>query len=130
MKLRTFLAIHFSIFLTLLIVLAVVMLEIWKIQKSLTIAEHRHYESFKLADQLRQSSDDLTRMVRTYTVTGNPSYKDYFHTILAIRDGEHPRPLNYEGIYWDFIIPGENDYAPAGEPVALRSLMEHDGFHS
>ena len=29
-------------------------------------------QSFLLADELRQSSDDLTRMVRTYVVTGDP----------------------------------------------------------
>lgn len=32
--------------------------------------------SYKLADELRQSSDDLTRLVRTYAVTGDKSYKD------------------------------------------------------
>ena len=31
--------------------------------------------SLLLADELRQSSDDLTRMVRTYVATGDPIYK-------------------------------------------------------
>ena len=32
------------------------------------------YESMRLADELRLSSEELTRMVRTYIATGNPVY--------------------------------------------------------
>ena len=41
-------------------------------QQELAASETRHYESYKLADEPRQSSDDLTRMARTYVVTGRP----------------------------------------------------------
>jgi hypothetical protein len=34
-------------------------------------AEARRYSSYKLADELRQSSDDLTRMAQLYVVTGD-----------------------------------------------------------
>ncbi|MBT8041159.1 MAG: hypothetical protein KJN78_13010 [Gammaproteobacteria bacterium] len=47
-------------------------------------AESRRYESFMLANQLHQSSDDLTRMARTYVVTGDSRYEDYFNRIPAI----------------------------------------------
>src|SRR5215813_5716851 len=33
-------------------------------------AEIQRYHSYQLADELRQSSDDLTRMARLYAVTG------------------------------------------------------------
>ena len=56
-------------------------------QRNLAAAEARHYGSYKLADELRKSSDDLTRMARTYVVTGNPVYEEYFRRILAIRNG-------------------------------------------
>jgi len=41
-----------------------------------------------LADELRQSSDDLSRLVRTYIVTSNPIYKQHYQEILDIRDGK------------------------------------------
>ena len=65
------------------------------------------HRSYKLADQLRQSSDDLTRMVRTYAATGDSTFEEYFYTILNIRDGKVPRPEHYDRIFWDFIMAGE-----------------------
>ena len=56
-------------------------------------AEVRRYHSYKLADELRQSSDDLTRMARLYVVTADARYRTYFDQILAIRNGQAPRPL-------------------------------------
>jgi methyl-accepting chemotaxis protein len=87
------------------------------------------YESFLLADRLRQSSDDLTRMVRTYAATGNPVYRDQFYQVLAIRDGEAPRPENYEGIYWDLVLsPTDRPAGGTGGRISLRKLMVEAGF--
>jgi signal transduction histidine kinase/CheY-like chemotaxis protein len=97
-------------------------------QSSLAIAEAQHYASYKLADELRQSSDDLTRMARTYVVTGDPVYEDYFRRILAIRDGTAPRPNGYGGIYWDFLTATGEDPRPNGEPVALQLMMQRMHF--
>ena len=54
-------------------------------------AENRRTESFLLADQMRQSSNDLTNLVRLYVATGDPRYRDYYDEILAIRAGTAPR---------------------------------------
>ena len=40
-----------------------------------TRAENRSASSFLLADSLRQSSNDLTNMVRLYVATGRPRYR-------------------------------------------------------
>ena len=97
-------------------------------QKKLATSEIRRFESYKLVDQLRQSSDDLTRFARTYVVTGDPVYEQYFHDVLAIRDGEKPRPENYERIYWDFVVANRNKPTPDGEPVSLQYLMRKMNF--
>ena len=39
-----------------------------------TGAYDQKYKSYLLADNFRQSSDDLTRLVRTYAETGDPSF--------------------------------------------------------
>lgn len=98
-------------------------------QDYLTRANRLRYDSFLLADQLRQSSDDLTRMVRTYVATGDERFETYFWDILDIRNGVKPRPSHYERVYWDFMTV-ENPRAPfETEPaVSLESLMKEAGF--
>ena len=83
-----------------------------------------------LADRLRQSSDDLTRMARSYVVTGNPVYKTYFNEILSIRDGKSPRPHHYEKIYWNLVTSTTSGKRPTsyGQSVSLMDLMKQAGF--
>jgi PAS domain S-box-containing protein len=93
-------------------------------QQELAETENRRYQAYKLADELRQSSDDLTRMARTYVVTGDPMFEQYFRDILAIRDGENPRPLAYDRIYWDFVIASQQTPDKAGPAISLVDRME------
>jgi len=93
-------------------------------------AQNRRFLSYQLADELRQSSDDLTRMARTYVVTGDPRFEEYFNRILDIRDGRAPRPVGYHSVYWDFVSANGERPRPDGEPMALESLMREVGFTS
>ncbi|WP_150522859.1 methyl-accepting chemotaxis protein [Roseibium sediminis] len=86
------------------------------------------YASYLLADELRQSSDDLTRLARTYVVTGDSSYEDQYMKILAIRDGKEPTPVDYHRIYWDFVASGVAKPRPDGESVGLLDRMRAVGF--
>lgn len=85
-------------------------------------------QSFLLADELRQSSDDLTRMVRTYVVTGDPVYKQHYQEILDIQDGRKPRPVDYQNIYWDIVLGDDQRPRPPGLAVPLLELMRGAGF--
>ncbi|NVK32326.1 MAG: HAMP domain-containing protein, partial [Gammaproteobacteria bacterium] len=98
-------------------------------EKSLVAAETAKFDSYLLMDELRQSSDDLTRLARTYVSTGNAIYEDQYNQILKIRNGEQPRPEEYHRIYWDFVAAEPNSKPrPTGESVALRDLMRRAGF--
>lgn len=98
-------------------------------EKEIDRANERHHNSYLLADELRQSSDDLTRMVRTYILTGNPIYKQHYQEILDIRNGTKPRPLNYNNIYWDLVLSDDKRPHPSGsQAIALFSLMQNAGF--
>ena len=66
-----------------------------------------------LADELRQSSDDLTRMARLYAITGVLRYREHFEEILAIRNGEAPRPSQYNLVYWDLVGPNGRTGPPS-----------------
>ncbi len=84
--------------------------------------------SLLLADELRQSSDDLTRMARTYAVTGDALYLRYYQEILDIRDGRTGRPLRYDDVYWDLVLSDDRRPRSMGPAVALLDLMRRDGF--
>jgi PAS domain S-box-containing protein len=92
-------------------------------------AEELRYRSILLADELRQSSDDLTRMVRTYVITGDPIYKKYYYDILDIRNGKKLRPSGYQGIYWDLVLANkQKPHHGSGQTIALLELMRQAGF--
>ena len=44
-------------------------------QEQLYKSQVERYSSYLLADELRQSSDDLTRLARTYVMTGDDKYE-------------------------------------------------------
>ncbi len=95
---------------------------------ALSEAKLRRLDSLRLVDHLRQTSDDLTRMARTYAVTGEDRFEEYFNRILAIRDGEAPRPLDYDQVYWDHVVATGHKPRADGKPEALESLMKKAGF--
>jgi len=99
-------------------------------QSDLVEKNRNRYESYLRADELRQSSDDLTRLARTYTMTGDAKYEQQYWDILAIRNGEKPRPESYERIYWDFVAVNGQKPRPDGATVPLKKLMEDLGFTS
>lgn len=96
-----------------------------------TEAHEVRYKSYLLADQLRQSSDELTRMARTYVATGDILFKNQFYNVLDIRNGIKPRPLNYERPYWDLQHRDQiQDLDAVGDSKSLLSLMKESGFSS
>ncbi|HZE66859.1 MAG TPA: ATP-binding protein [Sporichthyaceae bacterium] len=92
------------------------------------VAETRRTVAVRLADELRQTSDDLTRMARAYVATGQTRYRDWFGEILAIRAGTAPRPENYDLIYWDVVADTGRRPTPFGPPVAFTTLAARAGF--
>ena len=69
---------------SLLLVVAVLIfgIYVWS-EKQIDRANEVRLRSFLLADELRQTSDDLTRMVRTYVTTRDVSYKQHNESPLV-----------------------------------------------
>ncbi len=97
-------------------------------EKQISRANELRQQSFLLADELRQSSDDLTRMVRTYVATGDAIYKQHYQEILDIRDGRKPRPADYQNVYWDLVMPDDVRPHPRKEAMPLLTRMRQAGF--
>ena len=77
-------------------------------QRDLNRSHANRHESLQLAEELRFSSDELTRLARTYVVTGDPAYEKQYWHVLDVRNGKQPRP--------------------DGRAVPLRTLMQQQGF--
>ena len=86
------------------------------------------YDSYNLALELKQSSDDLTRFARTYAVTGDPRYEEYFRHIIDIRDGKRPHPANFTQAYWDHVSSGNAEINENGEIYSIDQKLDELGF--
>jgi len=87
------------------------------------------YESYLLADELRYSTGDMSRLARAYVATGDIDFERLYWQTLAIRNGQARRPRHYERAYLDLVlgIPGyEPEYD--AEFLSLRTRMERLGF--
>lgn len=123
---------HFASYLwacfgTLLLVAAAFMFYVWT-EKRIDEANELRYNSHNLVDELRQSSDDLSRMARTYVITGEPQYRKNFQEIVEIREGRAPRPSNYENVYWDLVLGNGQRPRKVGVTVPLMQLMRESRF--
>ena len=98
-------------------------------EKRIDRANEQRQLSFQLCEELHDSSDDLTRMVRTYVVTGNPLFKKHYQEILDRRNGVAAGPKEYEALYWDLVLEDDVRPRPAdGERVAMLERMRRAGF--
>jgi signal transduction histidine kinase/HPt (histidine-containing phosphotransfer) domain-containing protein/FixJ family two-component response regulator len=90
--------------------------------------ENRRTESFLVADSMRQSSNDLTQMVRLYVSTGDSRYREFYEEILAIRDGTAPRPVGYDSSFWDRVLADGIASVEYGPPESLVDQMRAADF--
>jgi signal transduction histidine kinase/CheY-like chemotaxis protein/HPt (histidine-containing phosphotransfer) domain-containing protein len=91
-------------------------------------AENQRNRSFRLADSMRQSSNDLTQMVRLYVATGDARYRAYYEEILAIRSGTAPRPTQYDSSFWDRVLAEGKGFVHYGAPRSLVDEMRAARF--
>lgn len=93
-----------------IVALGYVFLKMQETSTKLTDSSKKQLVSYKLADELRQSSDDLTKFVRLFVATnGNEIYEKEYNKVLDIRNGKIPR-------------------TDMKETVALKELMRKEGF--
>jgi hypothetical protein len=97
----------------------------------MTDAQAHRQQSIDLSNALQQETEQLTRLVRAYTTTGEPRYLFYYYDILAVRMGEKPAPATLNPTtYWDDVIAGRIQHVlPAsGVRRTLAERMRALGF--
>lgn len=96
-------------------------------------------QSILLADELRQSSDDLTNFARMYAITEEIRYKLIYNRIIDIRNGKETRPPGYQEVYWDlevlspnslnmFTVIVDENGNELGEKISIDELMLNMGM--
>lgn len=99
-------------------------------QQSLA-AQRLRQKSFVLADQLRQFGDDRTRLVRSYVITGDERFEQYYRDALEIRKGTKQLPSQQLGrVYWEFVVAGTkpHDLGESSPAVPFQTLMQSLDF--
>jgi two-component system, sensor histidine kinase and response regulator len=99
--------------------------------QSLLATQAHRQQALALTYALQQETEQLARLVRAYTVTGEPRYLFYYYDIISIRAGEKPQPADFNPTtYWDEVIAGRRGHylLNAGSGVSLADRMTSLGF--
>jgi two-component system sensor histidine kinase/response regulator len=131
MRLRKVSSWFFAVVLLVLGANAMFLVLITKSYDSVVAAQSHRQTALGLADELRQETEQLARLVRAYTATGEPRYLLYYYDILAIRQGEKTVPTNFNpNFYWDDVIAGriKHDLPKDGNKHSVADLMKSTGF--
>ena len=131
MRLRSVSTWFFSVVLFAFVANAVSLLLIRQSYHAMIAAQNHRQAALLLANHLRQETERLTGLVRSYTATGEPRYLLYYYDILGVRHGDKPAPsVANPGSYWDDVIAGRRAHSlPAsGAPRSLVDTMKSQGF--
>jgi methyl-accepting chemotaxis protein len=108
MSVRKMFAAIFAVFVCGLLFLGRLSWEMIETQQMLNESQNTRYLSYIVADEFRQSSQDLTRLARTYVATADVRYKNMYQDVLDVRGGKKPRP--------------------DGRTISLTEIMKQLGF--
>lgn len=96
-------------------------------EKKVERANAQRLRSLLLADELRHSSDSLSRMAQGYIATGNPAYAQRYQEMLDIQAGRKPQPEQGRP-YWERMpgdpLPGES----RGSQASLQDRIAEAGL--
>lgn len=74
-------------------------------------------KSEKIIDEIRQTSENLTRLARLYTNTKDTLYRNQFFEVLNIYKGNAPRPQNAERVYWNVLTTKDQQDPPFAKSI-------------
>lgn len=87
MKIKNIIIICSSVSTVILIAILVLAFRLVSLKEDLQDSYQKREKSIKIANHLKQTSEDLTKYCRTYVVTGDTIYENKFYNLLAVRDG-------------------------------------------
>ena len=131
MRLRKVSSWFFAVVLLALGANAMFLVLITRSYNSVVAAQSHRQAALALATELRQETEQLARLVRAYTATGESRYLLYYYDILEMRTGGKAAPANFDpATYWDDVIAGRvtHSITPDGAKRSIADLMKSRGF--
>ena len=95
MKIKSLFSASIIISIIMSTVVVVTILMILSSNKHLKHALQYELQAFELANEMEESSEDLTNYIRMYAMTGNTAYRTAYNRVLDIRNG---KAANNDGI--------------------------------
>ena len=131
MRLRKVSSWFFAIVLLVLGANAMFLVLITRAYDTVVAAQGHRQNALALANELQQETEQLARLVRAYTATGESRYLLYYYDILEIRQGEKSAPHDFNpASYWDDVIAGRKPHVipKDGARRSVADLMKSQGF--
>lgn len=118
----------FALLFCLMAVLAVAMFTVTRQVADLRVESHQHSEQlhrfYRLSQELKQSSDHLTKFARAYASTGNERWLRLFNQVLAVRNGKLAAPSNNDYEFWDVVVLSDTNELDQSGNQRYPSLIE------
>ncbi len=88
------------------------------------------FKSEKVINEIRQNSENLTRLARLYTNTKDTLYRNQYFEILNIRKGTSPRPQHFNRVYWSLLTTKNHQEPPFIKKIknSTSKLIATAGF--
>ncbi|MBF4247533.1 response regulator, partial [Vibrio anguillarum] len=86
-----------------------------------------------LSQELKQSSDHLTKFARAYASTGDEKWLNLFNYVLSVRNGSVPLPKGNEYEFWDVVAQNKllaRSLGGAPDNPSLLDRMRLSGIES
>ena len=101
-----------------------------RLENELALMYKNKTNMVEVMQKLRQSSDDLTKSARSYSITNDKTFKKQYFDILDIRNGLKARPEYYSLIYWDLNEERREQKYQGGKKESLTSIINKLPFNT
>lgn len=118
----------FVLLFCLMAILAVAMFKVTRQVADLRLESHQYSEQlfhfYRLSQELKQSSDHLTKFARAYASTGNERWLRMFNQVLNVRNGKLPAPSNNDYEFWDVVVLNDSSELTPNANQRYPTLIE------
>ncbi|MEY8689791.1 MAG: ATP-binding protein, partial [Leptothrix sp. (in: b-proteobacteria)] len=132
MKLRQASSFFIVVLLVALAINAAFLLNIYRATKWFTDAHEDRARTLLRMNEFQRETEQLARLVRIYTSTGQDRFLEYYRDILKVRRGEAvaTEAMHTDPTYWGRVIADELPHTPLSEETGLtiQQQFEEEGF--
>ncbi|MBI2420090.1 MAG: PAS domain S-box protein [Ignavibacteriales bacterium] len=99
-------------------------------QQNLSKSQESQFHSYLLADELRKSTEELSRLANAYIATGNPDFENEYWALINIRNGKSPRPFTNSILNNVFVTGTDQSLHRDSITISLLDLILRETFTS